>query len=87
MQGDIFCPWIIQIHFHGNSIISFGERMLTITAPGSISDSADCRRHIMTSTVDPRTVRVKIFIIAETHNIGIQMKQKELTKTFLMIFN
>ena len=63
MQGDIFCPCVIQIHFHGNPIISFGERMLTLTAPGSTSDSDVCRRHIMTSTVDPRTVRVNIFVV------------------------
>ena len=31
------------------------------------------RRHILTSNVDPHTVRVKIFIM--THKIRIQMKQ------------
>ena len=39
----------------------------------------------MTSKVDPRTVRVNIFIIAYTHKMGIQMNQKELTKTFMTI--
>ena len=33
----------------------------------------------------PRTERVKIFLMAVY--IGIQMKQKELTKTFMMISN
>ena len=33
-----------------------------------------------TSKVDPLTERI-------THNTGIQMKQKELTKTFMMISN
>ena len=35
------------------------------------------------SKIDPRTERVKIFVMA-THNIGIQMKRKEITKTFMM---
>ena len=35
----------------------------------------------------PRTERIKIFLMAETHNIGIQTKQKELAKTFMMILN
>ena len=37
--------------------------------------------------VDPRNARVKIFIMAVDHNIGIQMKRKVLTKTFMMISN
>ena len=36
------------------------------------------------SKVDPRTVRVKIY---NGHYIGIQVNQKELTKTFMMISN
>ena len=36
------------------------------------------RRQNLTSKVDTRSGRVKIF------NIGIQMRQKELTKTFMM---
>ena len=39
------------------------------------------RMTILTSKVDPRIERGKI------HNIGIQMKQKELTETFRMIIN
>ena len=38
------------------------------------------RRQILTSKVDPLTEII-------THNIGIQMKQKELTKTFRIISN
>ena len=35
-----------------------------------------------------RTVRVKIFIMAENgHNIGFQMNREELTNTFMMISN
>ena len=43
---------------------------LTLTARGS---TLGCRRQILTTKVDPRTVRVNIF---QTHNIGIQMNQK-----------
>ena len=39
----------------------------------------------MTSKVDPRTVRVNLFLMPYTYNIGIQMKRKELSKTFVMI--
>ena len=46
-----------------------------------------CRRQILTTKVDPHTVRVKIFPTAVTHDIGIQMNQKELIKTFMMISN
>ena len=35
----------------------------------------DFRRQILTSKVDPRTVSVNILILAETHNIGIQMNR------------
>ena len=35
----------------------------------------------------PRTERVKIFMIAVDPSIGIQMKRKELTKTFMIISN
>ena len=34
---------------------------------------------------DPRSERIKQFIIPLTHNIGIQMKLKELIQTFIMI--
>ena len=40
---------------------------------------------ILTSKVDHRTERIKIFIIVVDHNTGIQMKPKELTKPFMMI--
>ena len=42
-------------------------------------------RQILTTKVYPRTVKVKIFKIAETHNIVIPMNRKELNKTFMMI--
>ena len=45
------------------------------------------RRHILTSKVDPRTKRVKYLYWPQTHNTGIQMKQKELTKIFIIISN
>ena len=52
------------------------------------SESDVCRRQILTPKVDPRYVRIKISImVVYTHNIGIQMKRKELTKTFMMISN
>ena len=38
----------------------------------------DFRRQILTSNVDPRTVRIKIFVMAvnRQHTVGVQMKQK-----------
>ena len=40
------------------------------------------------TNIDPRTVRIKIFIITvDPLYMGIQMNQKELTKTFMMISN
>ena len=45
------------------------------------SAGIDFRRQILTSKIDPHTVKVKIFIMAvDPYHIGIQMKQKELTK-------
>ena len=35
----------------------------------------------------PSTERMQIFLTAIYHNIGIQIKKKELTKTFMMISN
>ena len=54
---------------------------LTLLVRGSSLDGRIRRlkRQILTSKVDPRTERVKY------DNICIQMKQKELTKTFMMI--
>ena len=49
------------------------------------SAGIDFRRQILTSKVYLRTVRVQIFIMAV--DIGIQMRQKELTKWFMMISN
>ena len=37
--------------------------------------------------VDPRTEIIKIFIIAYTHNIGIQVKRKKVSNIFMMISN
>ena len=42
-----------------------------------------CRRLILTSKVDPGAIKVKNI----SNGIGIQMNQKELTKTFMMISN
>ena len=33
---------------------------------------------ILTSMNDPSSVRVNIFIVVETHNIGIQINRKDL---------
>ena len=44
-------------------------------------------RQILTTKVDPRTVRVKMFTMAVAQNIGIQMNRKKLTKTFMMTSN
>ena len=41
----------------------------------------------MTSEVGPRAESLKYFYWPYTRNIGIQMNQKELTKTFMMISN
>ena len=49
------------------------------------SESDVCRRTILTSKVDPRTVRTKYLSWPYTHNIGIQTTQKELSKMFMMI--
>ena len=52
----------------------------------STSESDVCRRQILTSKVDPRTERVKIFImVLDPYNIGIEMKRKMLTDIFMMI--
>ena len=48
------------------------------------SESDVCRRQILTSKDGPYTERIKLFIMAKTHHIGIQIKQKELTKTFMV---
>ena len=37
------------------------------------------------SKINPHTVRIEIFVMAITHNTGIQIKQKKLTKTCMMI--
>ena len=43
------------------------------------SESAVCRRQILTCKDGPRTERIKIFLMAIVlcNNLGIQMKQKE----------
>ena len=43
------------------------------------------RRQILTSTVDPRTETINYDGHRPINNTGIQMKRKELTKTFMMI--
>ena len=46
------------------------------------------RRRILTSDVDPRGERIKKVIMAADHsNVGIPLKRKELTKTFMMNSN
>ena len=55
-----------------------------------MTESDVCRRQILTYTHYPRTKRIKIFrmVIDPKHNnIGIQMKLKDLAKTFMMISN
>ena len=52
-----------------------------------MSESGVCGRQIPKFKVDPRSEIVKTFIMAETHNIDIQMKRKELTNIFMMISN
>ena len=70
--------WHIQYLFCFNTVLQRGYRLQT-------SESDVYIRQILTSKVDPSTVRMKPFIIViETH---IQMKRKELTKTFMMIYN
>ena len=51
------------------------------------SESDVCRRQILTYKDGPRTERIKIFPMAVNLEkwIGIQMKQKELTKAFMTI--
>ena len=43
------------------------------------------RRQILTSKVNPRADIVIIYIVTLAHDIGNQMKQKELTKLFINI--
>ena len=47
---------------------------------GHFSTGIDFRRQHLTSKVVPHTERVK-------YNTGIQIKQKKLTKSFMMISN
>ena len=35
----------------------------------------------------PRTEKIKLFILAKDHNIGIQINQKELAETFMVFSN
>ena len=63
----------------------FPGNLLTPSMWGRLykSESEVCRRQILTYKDDPCTERIKILILI--HNIGIQMEQKELTKSFMMI--
>ena len=47
------------------------------------SAGTDFRLQNLTSKVNPHT-KSEIFIMDVNHNIGIQMNQEELTKTFMM---
>ena len=49
------------------------------------SESDVCRRQIIRTEVDTRAVIY--FYLSWSNNIVIQMNQKELTKTFMMIWN
>ena len=53
------------------------------------SESDVCRRQILTYKDDPRTERIKIFIMAVDTwpYTGIQMNRKEVTKKFMMLSN
>ena len=46
-----------------------------------------CRRQILMTKVDPRTVSIKYLYWAKTHNIGFQMNREDLTKTLMVISN
>ena len=49
------------------------------------SESDVCSHQILTANVHSRTGRIKNVQSPQTHNMGIQMKQEELTKTFMII--
>ena len=51
------------------------------------SAEIDFRRQILTSKVDPRTENINMYNDRGPHNKGIEMKRKELTKTFMVISN
>ena len=56
----------------------------TVAGPPSCASVALRRRlHILMYKDGPSAERIKIFLLAETHNIGIKMKRKEITKTFI----
>ena len=59
-----------------------GDRLYTL-------ESDVCRRQILTYKDGAHTEGIKICTMAVDllYNIGIQMKRKELTKTFMMISN
>ena len=63
--------WICIKRHMRHQPLQFGDQLLS-------SESDVCRRQILTTKVDPSTGR---------EEIGIQMKQKELTKPFMMISN
>ena len=64
---------------------------LSVRGPSLYVRICNCRRQILTYKDGPILEKNKIFIMAVDHNIGMgggfQMKQKELTKTFMMISN
>ena len=69
------------------NILSLILLITIIVVLNPYSAGIDLSHQIQTTKVNPHTVRVQIFIMAVTHNIGIQMNQKDLTKTFMMISN
>ena len=51
------------------------------------SAGIDFRRQILTSKVDPRTENINMYNDRGAHNKGIEIRRKELTKTFMVISN
>ena len=64
----------------GSSVFAIFFR---VRGSNRVLESDVSRRQILTSKVYARTVRINIFPMV----IGIQMNQRELTKTFMMISN
>ena len=59
--------------------------LLSIINP--LSTGSVFRRQIVTFKDRPRTESITIFMVDLTHNIGIQMNQKGLTKSYMVTSN
>ena len=79
---DVFLELVPVLTFCGYSYII----LVTLTARGSTL-VVRIWRQILTTKVDHRAVIVKIVLIAVAPYLGIQINQKGLTKTFMMISN